>query len=491
MSRMAMTVERLPGHPQPKPGESLSSWLIRTAYANAERLSYITTYLTGDANFWVHDRDRLLSPELSSRLEAGTGIASERLQELVLSQYAGTLFERLEPQGSVRWLLPLAKRGYRASRSGSLYCPLCLTEDIHPHLRLSWRVSFVVVCSSHGTALLDACPQCHHPFAPHLNDLGAGRNGYLELELPFAWCPQCGERLTDVTPEVGCPAVVDLERRMLRGLRTGVLEWDGLSEVHAQEGFDVLHQLLSVLMLPEVREALKDLPDAPEYPQRRNRSFEDFSLAGRRALMERLAYLVQEWPWRFSGVVREAGLTRRPLVANMPQIPSWYDVVAEQFSQANGRRAYKVTPLVPHLSLAEIAACRDAAPTEIERRRWTVIWHYMQQPQKLLVARKLGLSWQFVHNTVTKYNAVGPESLMDVRRGRELRRKRLLNAEQERDLRALIDSSPERLSNEQLADWFEAQIGKRPDATTLWIYRRGVSHSRLGRRAKRGRNSRK
>ncbi|MFC6618038.1 helix-turn-helix domain-containing protein [Deinococcus radiophilus] len=167
----------------------------------------------------------------------------------------------------------------------------------------------------------------------------------------------------------------------------------------------------------------------------------------------------------------------------MPQIPSWYDVVAEQFSQANGRRAYKVTPLVPHLTSAEIAAYRDAAPTEIEGRRWTVIWHYTQQPQKLPVARKLGLSWQFVHNTVTKYNARGPESLMDVRRGRELRSKRLLNAEQEQELRALIDSSPKRLSNEQLADWFEAQIGKRPDATTLWMYRRGGSHSHKGRRA--------
>lgn len=463
--------ERLPGHPQPENGESLTSWLIRTAYANAERLSYITNYLTGKEYFWVHDRDRLLSEELAARFEAGTGIETARLQQLVLAQFAGKLFDRLEPQGSVRWLLPLAKQGLRASRRGALYCPFCLAEDERPYLRLHWRFSFMVACPVHETGLLDACPHCHHPFAPYQNDLGYGRHWYLEAELPFMWCPQCGGRL-EARPERVSPAVLELQRRMMLGLTGGTMKWDGLGQVPSKEGFDVLHQLLAVLLRPEMRQALDFLPDAPVYPERRNRSFEDFSLAGRTAFMGRLAYLVQDWPERFVDVIRQAGLTRGPLVYNMPEIPSWYDRVVDQFSQANGRRAYKVVPLVPHLTLDEIAKRRDSAKTELERRRWNVLWHYAQQPEKLPIARKLGEDVKFVHGTVSRYNAQGPGALENARRGKEFRQKRLLTVEQEQELRTLIDTSLEPLSNAQLADWFEARIGKRPDRSTLWMYRR-------------------
>lgn len=39
------------------------------------------------------------------------------------------------------------------------------------------------------------------------------------------------------------------------------------------------------------------------------------------------------------------------------------------------------------------------------------------------------------------------------------------------------------MTNDELADWIEARCGRRPDATTLWNYRRGVvSHSLEGRR---------
>lgn len=376
----------------------------------------------------------------------------------------------------------MAKRGYRATRRGSLYCPLCLTEDTTPHLRLTWRLSFLTACPQHGTLLLDACPACQHPFAPHLNDLGPGRNWYFESDLPFEWCPQCGEHLAAQPPQA-TPQVLGLERRMLRGLVCDHMEWDGLGEVPASEGFDVLHQLLYVLFQPAVRATLDFLPDAPTYPARRNRSFEDFDLEGRQALMGRLASLVHDWSHRFTDLMRQAGMTRRPLVYNMPTRPVWYDLVAEQFSQANGRRAYKQVPLVPWLTLAELAHRRDTAPTACERQRWDILWHYAQRPEKVPVARQLGVDWQLVHRTVTRYNETGPEALAVPTRGRSNRKKRLLTEAQEQELQAWL-SAAERRNNEEMRDWFEARTGRRPDGTTLWIYRRGMGdHSRAGRRA--------
>lgn len=477
-----MTPGRLPRHPQPIAGESLSSWLIRTATANAERLSYITTSLTGDPNFWKNDPDRRLSPELAARLTEGTGVREETLQRIVLSQHVGTLFPHLSQQGSPPWVLPLAKRGYRLTRRGSLYCPDCLAEDAVPHLRLHWRLSFVTTCARHATLLRDACPHCAFPFAPHLNDLGIGKDWRFAGMSLFGWCPACEGDLRVPASQTD-PAQVEFQRDLLCGSVQGALPWSELQEVVAVEGFSVLHQLLSVLTLPEVRDKVL-LPDAPQYPYRRNRSFEDFSLDGRHALLTRLAYLVGEWPRRLTAVAQDARLTRRPLVFNMTVIPPWYDQVADQFSRANGRRAYKLIPLMPYLSLVELARRRETAKTEAERRRWDILWHYAQHPQKKVVARKLGLSWELVHLTVKRYNTGGPEAVDDPRRGRPNRLKRLLTEEQERDLRHLIDSSPARLDNERLAAWFMERIGKRPDSTTLWIYRRGVEHSREGRRAK-------
>lgn len=454
---------------------------MRTAHANAARLSYITTHLTGNPNFWGTDPDRMLGPELAGRFERGTGIHAERLQRLVLHRYRGRLFTSLDRNAPGRWLLPLAKRGYQATRLGSLYCPLCLAES-RPHLRLVWRLSFVTACPQHGCEMLDGCPACGHPFAPHLNDLGPGKEWFFESDLPFRWCPQCEQPLT-ATPPQAPPEVLELQGRMLRALEGEQMPWDGLGEVPSLEGFTVLHKLLTVVAGPNVRAALDFLPDAAHYPPQHNRSFKDFRLSDRRALMGRLAYLVSDWPERLEAVAPRAKLSRRPLVRNMATIPSWYDTVAERLYQGNGHRTYRPEPLVPWLTLSELAARRDAALTETEQQWWSILWHYAQRPEKAPVARQLGVSWQMVHRTVKRFNAAGPDALILPTRGRSNRKKRLLTAEQEQELQAWLGAGL-RKSNEEMRDWFEQRTRRRPDSTTLWMYRRGISdHSSKGRKS--------
>lgn len=92
----------------------------------------------------------------------------------------------------------------------------------------------------------------------------------------------------------------------------------------------------------------------------------------------------------------------------------------------------------------------------------------MQKPHVLAVARELGVSGQQVRNVVGRYNEGGPEVMADPRQGRPLLKRRLLNPQQEAELRA----------------WMAERCGHKPDATSVWIYRRGCeSHSRTGRRA--------
>ena len=123
-------------------------------------------------------------------------------------------------------------------------------------------------------------------------------------------------------------------------------------------GFDVLHQLLHVLMQPEPGRYLAEvlgLPSTQRFLERRNRSSEDFDLGGRRALLVQLAYLIRDWPHRLLEVCAGAGITRKPLVVNLPVIPTWYDLEAEQVCRVNGHRTCRSVLLLPHLTLIGIA----------------------------------------------------------------------------------------------------------------------------------------
>ena len=473
----------LPIRPRPYADELFSSWVIRLAHANFQRLPAFTFQLTGDPNFWVHDPDRHPRAGVLQMFARVTGLSEETVEALTLRRFVGVMLPPLLPRASVRWVMPLFKTGYRRDRPGLSCCPACLREALY--LRQHWRLSFVTVCIRHQCMLLGACPECHAPFAPQRNDLGVGQDWSLNPDPSLSHCLDCGMDLREADTETADPSLVEFQERLLYGARTGWMAWDSLKEVPSIEGFDVLHQLLNVLMQPEPGRYLAEVLERPgpqRLSERRNRSFEDFDLEGRRALLGQLGYLIGDWPHRLLGVCAGAGITRKPLVVNLPVVPSWYDLVAEQVSRANGRRSDRRVPLLPHLTLEGIAQRRDTALTATEHQRWNLLWHYQQHPEMLPIARKLSLRWDLVWRTVTRYNRDGPQAIDNPQRNRNNLRRRLLSPAQEEELRQLQPIG--RLSNVQMADWMEERTGKRPSASTIWMYRRGLeSHSTEGRRA--------
>lgn len=132
-----------------------------------------------------------------------------------------------------------------------------------------------------------------------------------------------------------------LQTRLLAATASGILPWPGEGDVPSLEGFDVLHQLLGVVFGTAVGEYLTgtcgfEAPRQP--PERRNRSFEDFTLPDRVRLLRQLAFLLEEWPGRLIGVCEAVGVTKNPLVVNFRGVPGWYEAVADRLSRANGRR---------------------------------------------------------------------------------------------------------------------------------------------------------
>lgn len=149
-----MSPRRWPAHPQPRPDESLTSWLVRVARANASKLS---TWLAAEEGRFVPrtNFDTLASPDLWSLLaERGAVVGgADAVHELTLVDDIARMGDHV----AARWLLAVEGR---VARPKHRWCPRCLAEDAVPYFRRAWRLEWVRWCPTHGTPLLDACPSC-------------------------------------------------------------------------------------------------------------------------------------------------------------------------------------------------------------------------------------------------------------------------------------------------------------------------------------------
>ncbi|RIH81262.1 winged helix-turn-helix domain-containing protein [Calidithermus roseus] len=141
----------------------------------------------------------------------------------------------------------------------------------------------------------------------------------------------------------------------------------------------------------------------------------------------------------------------------------------------------KAIPLHPHLSLEELEqryrSCKDAK----EKTRWQVIWLYAQQtrenrPSTLAVSRATGFSQNWAYKLIRRYNAEGPEGLIDKHRYNPGGDKRaLLSKQQQQALgRALQERPPDGgvWTAPKVARWVKEHTGKTMAEVTAWTYLR-------------------
>ena len=144
----------------PAPGELLSSWLHRLAYANGVPPHYFGALLGAPGENWSARLDRALPDRILRLLGEHTHIPLEDIAALTIA-----------PDPLARLRLPL-----RASPQQSCapktqatwlqFCPACLAEDETPYFRRGWSLATRVSCFRHGCRLRDRCPSCGQGLAP-------------------------------------------------------------------------------------------------------------------------------------------------------------------------------------------------------------------------------------------------------------------------------------------------------------------------------------
>ncbi|ADW68079.1 hypothetical protein AciX9_1016 [Granulicella tundricola MP5ACTX9] len=120
-------------------------------------------------SFDSSDFDQLLPPALIACLADNLSFSPDFLLKASLVRFSEK-FQEPHQSEITKWLLPrpklLSGKGghFRGShfQGGGQYCPLCL-DQADPYLHISWRFSFVTVCSLHKRVLSDRCPHCIAP----------------------------------------------------------------------------------------------------------------------------------------------------------------------------------------------------------------------------------------------------------------------------------------------------------------------------------------
>lgn len=344
-----------PAHPKPQPDELLSSWLMRLSRAHGLKLQTFGAVVWPGKAIWNRDIDRSADDEVLNVLSSRTATSAQRVRETTLAAYESRLFERFNPNGYTRWILPLGLY-HRLHRSYGLQaCPLCLRDDEDPYYRRAWRLACTTVCVRHDVPLIDRCPACRAPLNFHRVELG---DRSCRFTPSLTLCHACRFDLMDaeVAPiddwSSGCEAMV--QHRLSRYLREGWVHVPGDGVVYGALYFGVLRQVARLLSSGRSAERLRsavcehyglspfDLSaDGP------GRQVEDLGVNARRKLVTTAFLLLECWPETFVSICERLRLWASSVLRDYVDPPYWFArVVLERLD----RSSYKPT-------VEEIAWC--------------------------------------------------------------------------------------------------------------------------------------
>lgn len=290
--------------PRPLDDELFSSWLVRLAWSNGEKLHTFCRWRLGiRRNVWNQDPDRLAEPNAIERSASATGLPVERVLATSLAGYEGTLYERHVRRGVSRWIMPIGLKARAHLLHGQQYCAGCLRDDAIPYFRRAWRLAFMVACPRHGQVLADACPACGVPVSFHEGDFA---RRFASDTCPIAICSRCGH---DLRLHPGHPAdelQLRYQTRLMDALDSRWFLMSDGNPVYAISFFDGMRALLRILSsnthLGTIRAGLLREQAALALPIPFGSGawrFEHLRIGDRYFLMQLLASVMDDWPRGF------------------------------------------------------------------------------------------------------------------------------------------------------------------------------------------------
>ena len=263
------------------------------------------------------------------KLAVVTKLEPTALQAASLQSLEGRLFT--PTFGRPAWIVPVASQPLAAIKQGFPYCAACLCEDQRPYFRRDWLIALLPLCPRHVCVLLDHCPSCHTP-------VSFIRSGWSRVPhaaaLPLHRCWCCTHDLRDqATTRVDLSAPISILARCLTdALETGCVHIAGNAWVATSEYLRLVGACIAVLGHETEGAKLRDVTarglDTAErlrtYWRERQLFFERCDPTSRHHILERVAWLLEEFPTRMSSVFRSIRLRRTLFLRHLRPVPQWF-----------------------------------------------------------------------------------------------------------------------------------------------------------------------
>ena len=334
----------LPLHTHPRPGEILSSWLVRLALENGLPVhTFYYSLLQYHGQIWTRDIDRHPPQGLLNTVAKATGQTLKRVTSLCLTSYEGRLYEHLPINGDAPWLMPAGIYHRTRKRPGMQFCPACLSCDDFPYYRKLWRTSLAAMCELHRCSLYEYCPNCQALIVFHQHGMGRFKNVKREAG---RFCHHCHFDFSMITVPVvdASSSLVDGYADLLLTLscdKKHYLDLAGGNEFLLFKGVRAIVGALGGRNGGRLRHELGILLHLPLSPDK-GKDFEYQSAQFRLNLMLTVVWLLKKWPERFCEVCSEAGFTRSRFSETYSEVPFWVmSVIDEHLNTAAVSHSYE------------------------------------------------------------------------------------------------------------------------------------------------------
>ncbi|HSI44482.1 MAG TPA: TniQ family protein [Methylotenera sp.] len=326
-----------PIHLKPYPNELLSSWLVRLAHAHGLKLQSFCAIVFGPGkSIWNRDIDKLSPDWLLKHLAIATGTSLKRVKETTLKSYEGILYERHQPNGNTRWIIPLGVYHRIHQHPGLQFCPVCLASDKEPYFRKYWRLAFYTECEKHHILLHDRCPHCGEAVNFHRVEMGIRS---LIKPRSIVNCYKCNYDLRDASKNVihcsDWQAVIQ-QRTLLAFHELGWGFTENLTIQYSHQLFDVLRHLCTLMLSKNRAGGL--LPYISKKICLDNivinistHVFEKLTVRERHYLFLCANWFILKWPSRFIEVSNNMNLTNAYLLEYYKEPPYWFRSIIETY----------------------------------------------------------------------------------------------------------------------------------------------------------------
>lgn len=318
----------------PESDELLSSWALRISHTNVVRAEgMVSSVFKVGHPIWNRDIDRGDAPEVLARLGRCMDVPVEALIRSTLRSFEGLLADEVARSARTPGIIPLSVFHRTRRAAGLMFCPECLRASDGSYYRKQWRIAYFSACARHGCVLLERCPGCDAPLAPHRSDMRPGTH-LGPSSTVHVCCWRCGLNFSEVHAVTAGAGETLLARCAEKALADGNFSL-GEMIIRSPAFFLGVH----ALCLAAWRQLRGDA---------RANTFEQEDIPTRSEILERVGDWLADWPEVFVRHARQNRFSASSIALSRRSLPFWLDIVVRE------RLLVKRAPILPDEAAAGV-----------------------------------------------------------------------------------------------------------------------------------------